>query len=236
MTVTITDLVMRLVAAGAGPIEAASVVAEAIDFGRRSSAEFCGKSVESPAEAALERRRNADKMRKRAKSATQKPSAEFCGNSAESTIAPTNLSSLTETVLSKKVATKEELRTVQVEGRKRGVRLDPDWQPDEELRQFARDHTVDPDALRAEFVDYWIAIPGQRGCKTADRGWPATWRNRVRQIETFRKAKGNGKSVIAAQDRLNDKIAEFSEPDMLGGVRGEAGASNVRLLPARRSG
>ncbi len=236
MTATITDLVMRLVAAGAGPIEAAACIAEAVQIGLCSSAEFCGKSVESPAEAALERRRNADKLRKRAKAAARKQSAEFCGNSAESTNAPTNLSSLTEPVLSKKVATKKEPRTVQVEGRQRGTRLPIDWQPDAELRQFAIDHNVDPDVLRAEFVDYWIAIPGQRGCKTAGRGWPATWRNRVRQIETFRKAKDNGKSVIAASDRLNAKIAEFSEPDMLGGIRGEAGAHHVRLLPAGRSG
>ncbi len=230
MAATVTELVMRLVASGAGPIEAAACIAEAVQIGLCSSAEFRRKSVESPAEAALERRRNADKLRKRAKAAARKPSAEFCGNSAESTIAPNNLSSLSESVLSKKVATKKAPRTVQVEGHQRGTRLPVDWQPDEDLRQFARDRNVDPDALRAEFVDYWIAIPGQRGCKTADRGWPATWRNRVRQIETFRKAKGNGKSVIAAQDRLNDKLREFSEPDLLGGVRGQAGAPHVRLL------
>jgi len=235
VSVTIADLVMRLVTAGAGPIEAACVVAEAVEIGMRRSAEICGKSVESPAEAALERRRNADKLRKRAKAAALKSSAENLRKSAESTIAPNNLSSLSESVLSKKVAIKEEPRTEQVEGRKRGVRLSADWQPDEELRQFARDHGVDPDELRPEFIDYWIAIPGQRGCKTADRGWPATWRNRVRQIQTFRKGK-NGKSVIAAQERLNAKLAEFSEPDMLTGIRGEAGASNVRLLQARRSG
>lgn len=230
MTATITELVMRLVAAGAGPIEAASVVAEAVQIGMRSSAEFRGKSVESPAEAALERRRNADKLRKRAKAAALKSSAEFCGNSAESTNAPSILSSLTDSQKSIQEVKKKK-GTEQVEG-KRGIRLPIDWQPDEELRQFAIDHNIDPDALRAEFVDYWIAIPGQRGCKTAERGWPATWRNRVRAVQKFKKEKSDGRrgNVLPAIERLNASIAKFNEPDLLGGVRGGTGSPNVRLL------
>jgi hypothetical protein len=40
--------------------------------------------------------------------------------------------------------------------------------------------------VAAEFLDYWIAQPGQRGVKT---DWPATWRNWVR-----RQAKVNGRN------------------------------------------
>jgi hypothetical protein len=33
--------------------------------------------------------------------------------------------------------------------------------------------------VAAEFRDYWAAVPGQKGVKL---DWPATWRNRIRQI------------------------------------------------------
>lgn len=42
----------------------------------------------------------------------------------------------------------------------------------------------------AEFVDYWSAIPGQRGSK-AD--WDATWRNRVRRIIEWKAGRGSAK-------------------------------------------
>lgn len=70
--------------------------------------------------------------------------------------------------------------------------------------------------------------------------WGAAWRtwceNEIKFQGNRSSPNGNGKSVVAAQDRLNAKISEFSEPDLLGGVRREAGASNVRLLPSGRGG
>lgn len=38
---------------------------------------------------------------------------------------------------------------------------------------------ADLDRITVEFIDYWRGIPGQRGVKL---DWPATWRNRVRQV------------------------------------------------------
>lgn len=149
------------------------------------------------------------------------------------------LSSFSSSVLEEETE-KKKTRAVVVEGRKRGIRLPPDWQPDETLRQFARDHNVDPDQLRAEFVDFWIAIPGQRGCKTADRGWPATWRNRVRQIQTYRKEKnGQGRPRTvqqAAADQL-ERLRAINQPaptlELQPGIRDGEGPPHVRLLSSR---
>lgn len=52
----------------------------------------------------------------------------------------------------------------------------------------------------AEFVDFWIGVPGQRGLKL---DWSATWRNRVRAIETV-----NGKHVNGAR---NQTMAAFDK-------------------------
>lgn len=38
---------------------------------------------------------------------------------------------------------------------------------------------VDLDAATREFVDYWRGVPGARGRKL---DWPATWRNRMREV------------------------------------------------------
>jgi hypothetical protein len=73
--------------------------------------------------------------------------------------------------------------------RNRGYRLPPDWQPDAELIEFARllGFSTDQEReARAEFLDYWRGVPGSRGCKT---DWPATYRNRLREVAARRKLK-----------------------------------------------
>lgn len=61
---------------------------------------------------------------------------------------------------------------------KRGSRLPQDWDLPADLRQWAQINFSSDDAaisLEAErFRDFWIAKPGQAGCKL---DWPATWRN-----------------------------------------------------------
>lgn len=49
----------------------------------------------------------------------------------------------------------------------------------EDWKLFCEEKRPDlsPEEVFSEFRDYWIAVPGQRGCKL---DWFATWRNRVR--------------------------------------------------------
>ena len=61
----------------------------------------------------------------------------------------------------------------------RGTRLPADWQPSPEDRSFALSLDLDPDAVAAEFRDYWVPLPGAKGRKL---DWSATFRNRCRDI------------------------------------------------------
>jgi hypothetical protein len=73
--------------------------------------------------------------------------------------------------------------------RARGTRLAPGTPLSDADRASAIELGASADrveAMWAEFVDYWIGIPGQRGTKLGDRGWAATWRNRVRAITMFK--------------------------------------------------
>lgn len=66
--------------------------------------------------------------------------------------------------------------------RNRGHRLPEGWQPDAELIGFSIGLGFSADQerkTRAEFCDYWLGVPGSRGCKL---DWPATYRNRLREV------------------------------------------------------
>jgi hypothetical protein len=66
--------------------------------------------------------------------------------------------------------------------RARGTRLSLEARLSDADRQFAIENGVrDPESAWAEFRDYWIGVPGQRGTKL---DWSATWRNRVRAISS----------------------------------------------------
>jgi hypothetical protein len=67
----------------------------------------------------------------------------------------------------------------------RGTRLPDEWEPGEELKAWAKaDHpNVDVAAAFKEFRDYWCALPGSRALKL---DWDATFRNRVRDLESRR--------------------------------------------------
>jgi hypothetical protein len=63
--------------------------------------------------------------------------------------------------------------------RKRGTRLPDDFTVTDDMRAWARQHTplvgqTETDA----FIDYWRAVPGQKGCKL---DWHGTWRNWMRR-------------------------------------------------------
>jgi uncharacterized protein YdaU (DUF1376 family) len=57
----------------------------------------------------------------------------------------------------------------------RGTRLPTDWMPSEHLDR--RDELE-------KFRDYWLAVPGSKGCKL---DWDATWRNWIRNAKPAKK-------------------------------------------------
>lgn len=65
----------------------------------------------------------------------------------------------------------------------RGSRVPIPFAISEEMRIWARAETpgLDVDKATAEFVDYWKGVSGQKGCKL---DWPATWRNRMREVHS----------------------------------------------------
>lgn len=96
---------------------------------------------------------------------------------------------------------------------KRGTRLAVDWQPDEQDCEFAGSLGlgIGLGDVAAEFRDYWIAVPGAKGCKL---DWSATFRNRCRDIAKYRGGNRAGQSansgsgdsaILAALDRVRIK-------------------------------
>lgn len=82
----------------------------------------------------------------------------------------------------------------------------------------------------AEFVDYWIGVPGSRGTKL---DWLATWRNRVRDVLKRGKGNFNGRRTIhEAADDLLAKVRALDAPAP-SGIRDGTGENPVRLLSSR---
>lgn len=82
----------------------------------------------------------------------------------------------------------------------RGTRLPTGFElPDEWIGFCKQERTdLDPHTVFAQFVDYWIAQPGQKGVKT---DWPATWRNWVRRQALTRNTQGRNEHKHAAASR-----------------------------------
>ena len=55
-------------------------------------------------------------------------------------------------------------------------RLPADWRPTEAEAEFARSHSLDPDAVTDGYVLYWTEGNGQETERTRE-GWRRTWRN-----------------------------------------------------------
>ncbi len=75
----------------------------------------------------------------------------------------------------------------------KGTRISRDFQPDQSCQKVAKDlHFTQSlwDSCLAEFLDYWVGVPGARGTKL---DWQATFRNQLRK---YPQLKGflNGKS------------------------------------------
>ena len=118
----------------------------------------------------------------------------------------------------------------EVNGRARGTRLLADAKLGQADREFAAKHGADPEKLWAEFIDFWIGVPGARGLKI---NWSSTWRNRVRAVTGQTGApNGHAKKQRTVQDAATDLLARvrgFDEPAP-GGVRRGTGEDAPRLL------
>lgn len=109
-------------------------------------------------------------------------------------------------------STNEEEEDSEQRSRKRGAderghRLPVDWAPDDDLKALAAGLGLDVDRVLVEFRDYWRGVPGAKGRKL---DWPATFRNRCRELAERRGGRpppGGSKSPTVAQamdDYRND--------------------------------
>jgi len=93
------------------------------------------------------------------------------------------------------------------------------------MRDWAAEHApgVDVALVTAEFIDYWIAVPGTRGTKL---DWEATWRNRLRETAQRRTTAssrsagpGPGRSTtddrVAAAQALKGQLQPTRDTDQL---------------------
>lgn len=81
----------------------------------------------------------------------------------------------------------------------RGTRLPADSSLSEDWILFCRQERPDlvPSDVYAEFRDYWVAQPGQKGVKT---DWDATWRNWVRRQKAMRQVSAREENERNKQD------------------------------------
>lgn len=83
----------------------------------------------------------------------------------------------------------------------RGSRLSLSALPDDWLSWAIQERPdLNPDAAWQHFRDYWIAIPGQKGCKL---DWLATWRNWVRREQ-------QNSGAPHGRNHRNDQLADIN--------------------------
>lgn len=218
-------LVADLIRAGVAPdlvgrVANALVVASA-DVGRRTADAVAERRRNSDREYQRKRREILAKAREDAKANDVAPRPEPSADaSADSADVHCNLTSFSSSDFQR---SKERKKGEQA---KRGTRMVAGTPLPEPWRGYARDQgfaDTQTEAIYGEFVDFWIAVPGQRGMKL---DWFATFRNRLRQVGN-RKGNGNGRSgsVLDAFDRLERQLASGDDHP--------AGENGVLRLPAR---
>lgn len=85
----------------------------------------------------------------------------------------------------------------------RGCRMAEDWYPsqpaiDSIRAEFPFITAQDMRLEHATFIDYWIAIPGQRGTKL---NWDATWRNWMRKAFAEARYDSRRRTAISTVDQ-----------------------------------
>lgn len=195
-----------------------------------SSGLSIGSQVESPDDA-IARRRKYDREYKAKRRLLAKLEAKQMSTGLSGGQVDTSCNLLPSSSLLPKSASKKDIQTSVVEGRRRGARLAADATLSDDDREFAVQLGVEPLQAWAEFKDYWIAVPGQRGTKL---DWSATWRNRVRELAGRRKVRGNGKPTVHdAAKELTRRLAELDEPAPSGELFEQTGRNPLRLIPSR---
>lgn len=116
---------------------------------------------------------------------------------------------------------------------RRGARLARDWAPAPDAIAFAAAAGLAPAAIAAEaakFRDYWIAIPGARGCKL---DWPATWKNWIRRTAEQQPGRPPGRRPETVRDPLANwgKEGDADEPR----TSGQASTSSQANAAGRAS-
>lgn len=182
-----TEIATELIATGLNPTQTALLMELVLSM---SSGNSASNPVESPEYRALEKRRAWDRERKRA---AKLRSANSTGIPPESAGIPPEIAEIPCDIEGKKEAFQEEVSRKKES--KKGTRLLSDARMSASDRAFA-EGLIPPEFVEsewAEFIDYWIGVPGSRGCKL---DWPATWRNRVRDLASkkYRGRNGNGTS------------------------------------------
>lgn len=118
-------------------------------------------------------------------------SGEVASSYSEFTSSPHEIRNKPQEEITLEEGTLEEPQRASPRADARGTRLPDDFCLNSSMREWATLSAphVDLETALAEFCDYWRGIPGQRGKKL---DWPATWRNRMRELEG--RAMKNGKS------------------------------------------
>lgn len=88
----------------------------------------------------------------------------------------------------------------------KATRLPADWWPDETLKQFAVAELGSNGLAKREteqFIDYWCAQPGAKGCKL---DWPATYRRWCRTAAERHGRSGGVRSLPPARQNGADSL------------------------------
>jgi hypothetical protein len=134
------------------------------------------ESARPSADTAIERRRERDRNYRRDKRKRDKQTMIARASESADSVSTARRSP----VESPLVVDSQKAKKAKKDASRKGSRLGDGEEVHETARAYADEHGLrDFDNHWAEFLDYWRGIPGQRGVK-AD--WPATWRNRVRDL------------------------------------------------------
>lgn len=112
----------------------------------------------------------------------------------------------------------EEPKSFSLRSDKSGTRLPNGFKVSQEIRTWALENKCpDPDLHIAEFIDYWTAIPGQRGVKL---DWNATFRNWLRKAAERTQVRDSHKTSAQLRNERNSALIDriFAEEPTLEGL------------------